>query len=120
VIAKKKHVAPLLTYVGDFFTVIDRMASAQFGKEYNLTEFIYYGTIIKTSRPFCRKKIHGIYTIEQGMLWPFESPAPLGISVSTYNPVIDMGGENCRHVAFFLTRDMSDEMKERGFVGFNG
>lgn len=107
-------------FTGSSFTYIDRMATFEFATAYGLTQFIYYGTIIKTSRAFCRKKIHGIYTIEEGLKWPYENPKPLGISNATYNPVIDMGGENCRHVAFFLTDEMADEMRGKGFSGFNG
>lgn len=107
-------------FTGSSFTYIDRMATFDFAMTYMLTQFIYYGTIIKTSRAFCRKKIHGIYTIQEGLKWPYENPKPLGISNATYNPVIDMGGENCRHVAFFLTDEMADEMRGKGFIGFNG
>lgn len=100
----------------DSFSQIDRMASAQFASDFNLTTFIYYGIIIKTSRAFCRKKINGIYTIAEGMKWPYESPAPVGISVATYNPVIDMGGINCKHVALFITRAIEEDLLNRGFT----
>lgn len=99
----------------DSFSQIDRMASAQFASEFNLTQFIYAGIIIKNSRAFCRKKINGIYTIAEGMKWPYESPAPIGISTATYNPAIDMGGINCKHVPLFITREIADDLLNRGF-----
>lgn len=107
-------------FTGSSFGQIDRMASLQFANEYQLTQFLYYGTIIKTSRPFCKRKINGIYTITEGMQWPYENPKPLGISIATYNPAVDMGGENCRHLPMFLTDAMAQEMKDKGFSGFNG
>lgn len=100
----------------DTFSQIDRMASSQFAEEFGLTTFIYYGVIVKNSRAFCRKKINGIYTIADGMKWPYESPAPIGISTATYNPVIDMGGINCKHVALFITRAIEEDLLNRGFT----
>lgn len=100
----------------DSFSQIDRMASSQFATEFGLTSFIYAGIIIKNSRAFCRKKINGIYTIPEGMKWPYENPAPIGISVATYNPVIDMGGINCKHVPLFITREMEKDLLNRGFT----
>lgn len=107
-------------FTGDSFSTIDRMATLEFATANELTQFVYYGTVIKTTRPFCRKKINGIYSISEGLKWPYETPKPLGISTATYNPVVDMGGENCRHLAYFITDDMADEMRSKGFNGFNG
>lgn len=99
----------------DTFGQIDRMSSVGFALEYDLKWFIYYGTIIKSSRAFCRKHINGIYNVEEAKNWIFQQPAPVGVSATTYDPVIDMGGVNCRHSPFFLTDEMADDMFNRGF-----
>lgn len=99
----------------DTFGQIDRMASVQFADRYGLQWFIYYGTLIATSRAFCRKHINGIYNVVEARNWIYQNPRPLGISESTYDPVIDMGGVNCRHTPFFLTEDMKDDLFNRGF-----
>lgn len=103
-------------YTGDTFGRIDRMASKKFAKEYDLTQFIYYGTIIKTSRAFCRKHIHLLFTLQDASKWVNESPSPVGID-STYDPIVDMGGINCRHLPVFVTDEMADEIKSKGYFG---
>lgn len=100
----------------DSFSQIDRMASAEFAAQMGLTKFIYAGKLIKSSRKFCIKKIHGIYTMKEAERWPYEDPAPIGISVATYNPAIDMGGVNCKHMPVFITEEMVEDLEGRGFV----
>lgn len=99
----------------DTFGQIDRMASLQFAEEYKLKWFVYYGTLIKTSRPFCRKHINGIYNTTEAQKWVYEQPAPVGVSATTYNPVIDMGGINCCHTAIFLSNEMAEDLFSRGY-----
>jgi len=99
----------------DSFSQIDRMASAQFAEALELKKFIYAGIIIKSSRAFCRKKIHGIYTMKEGEQWPYENPSPIGIDVPTYNPAIDMGGINCKHMPVFITEHIANDLEGRGF-----
>lgn len=99
----------------DTFGQIDRMASLQFSEKYNLRWFIYFGTIIRTSRAFCRKHINGLYNTEEAKNWIFENPGPVGVSDITYNPVIDMGGINCLHTAVFVTDEIKDDLIDRGY-----
>lgn len=99
----------------DSFSKIDRMTSSSFAKSFGLTMFVYAGIIIENSRPFCRKKLNGIYTIEEAKKWPYETPGPLGIEAS-YDPVVDMGGVNCKHMPMFITEEMAEEMVSNGYV----
>ncbi len=98
----------------DTFGQIDRMASVEFAEEYKLRWFIYAGTIITTSREFCRKHINGIYNVTEAKDWIYQRPAPIGVSELTYDPVLDMGGVNCRHSPIFLTDGMAEELFRRG------
>lgn len=98
----------------DTFGQIDRMASVEFAEEYKLRWFVYAGTIIPTSRAFCRKHINGIYNVVEAADWIYQIPSPLGVSELTYDPVIDMGGVNCRHSPIFLTDGMAEELFRRG------
>lgn len=93
------------------FGEIDRIASATFARKYGLTKFFYAGTLIKTSRAFCRHKIHGLYTIEEARQWINENPKPIVANPDSYNPIIQMGGFNCRHCPVFVTDEMAYQMK---------
>lgn len=102
-------------FTGDVFSETDRMSSLIFANEFGLDTFLYYGIIENNSRPFCIKNINKLFTIKEAEKWPFQNPKPLGID-ATYNPVINMGGKNCKHLAMFLNKELVDEYKKGGFV----
>lgn len=92
----------------DSYKQIDGENNKQFGQTFNLKYFVYDGTIIKTTRLFCRKHVGHIFTLEQAAEWindPDLTAAPLN-----YDPLVDMGGYACRHTPRFLTDDMAYDL----------
>lgn len=92
----------------DTYKQIDGLNNKLFGEEFNLKYFVYDGTIIKSSRKFCRKHVGLIFTLAQAAEWvndPDLTAAPLN-----YDPLVDMGGYACRHTPRFLTDDMAYEL----------
>lgn len=92
----------------DSYKQIDGLNNKLFGQEFNLKYFVYDGTIIKTTRKFCRKHIGLIFTVEQANEWvndPDLTAAPLN-----YDPLVDMGGYACRHTPRFLTDGMAFDL----------
>jgi len=62
--------------------------------ELGLTSYLYYGSIIKDSRDFCRKHAGKVYTEEQiREIWANDS----GQGRDLGSPFIVRGGYNCRH-----------------------
>lgn len=98
----------------DVFAKVDRTASTIIQQDFDLKYFIYGGTIIKKSRPFCILKCNHVYNTEEAKGWPKENPAPIAIDEDTYNPVIDMGGINCRHTPLFISKELYEVLKEEG------
>lgn len=93
----------------DTYKQIDGLNNKLFGEKFGLKYFIYDGTIIKTTRKFCRKHCNLIFTVEQAQDWvndPDLTAAPLN-----YDPLVDMGGYACRHTPRFITDDMAYELE---------
>jgi hypothetical protein len=62
--------------------------------ELGLTSYLYYGSIIKDSRDFCRKHAGKVYTEEQiRQIWASDT----GQGRDQGSPFIVRGGYNCRH-----------------------
>ena len=62
--------------------------------ELGLTSYLYYGSIIKDSRDFCRKHAGKVYTEEQiREIWANDT----GQGRDQGSPFIVRGGYNCRH-----------------------
>jgi hypothetical protein len=99
----------------DTFAQVDRMVSWKFAQEYGLTDFIYYGIIIPTSRKFCINHVNKIHTVEEAQSWIKENPGPIVESPATYDPIIDAGGINCAHMCLFLTKELAESMLNNGY-----
>jgi len=62
--------------------------------EAGLTSFLYYGSLMKDSRDFCRKHAGKIYTTEEiNQIWANDT----GQGRDQGSPFIVRGGYNCRH-----------------------
>jgi hypothetical protein len=62
--------------------------------ELGLTSYLYYGSIIKDSRDFCRKHAGKVYTEQQIIdIWNNDT----GQGRDQGSPFIVRGGYNCRH-----------------------
>lgn len=98
----------------DIFAKVDRTVSTIIKNEYELRYFIYGGTIIKKTRPFCKEKCNKVYSTDEAKKWPDEIPGPIAIDKDTYDAVIDMGGINCRHSPLFITNELFEVLKSEG------
>ena len=99
----------------DVYKQIDGLNNKLFGKEFKLKYFIYDGTIIKTSRKFCRKHVGLIFTDEQAADW-INDPDLTAIPLN-YDPLLDLGGYGCRHIIRYLTNEMAYELEPSLKVG---
>ena len=61
--------------------------------ELGLTNYVYYGTIIRDSRDFCVEHVNKVFTEEEARaLWQQDWQGKSGS-----DPFLDRGGYNCRH-----------------------
>ena len=83
-------------YAYDSFNQVDAAISSHFANELKLTYFVYFGSIITTSREFCVKRHGKVFSIKETETWKNDPTLP-GKSKEGYNPLIDRGRWRCRH-----------------------
>lgn len=79
-------------FVYDTFNQVDRTQNKMFADKLGFDYAVYEGGLIKTSRPFCRKRNGKVFTREE--IEKFDPPTA---KPPNYNPFTDLGGYGCRH-----------------------
>lgn len=104
--------------IADSYTQIERAESKFFADELGMTAFIFFGTVINTTRPFCKSRANKVFLVSEAQLW--KDIDFVGKPIN-YNPIVDLGGYNCRHTPKFITnaealRRRSDLIVEKGVL----
>jgi hypothetical protein len=104
----------------DTYQQYDRAYNKKLGDEFGMKYFAYQGNLIEDSRDFCAAHYNKVWSIEETKDWATWTPArgqsdgefpdgyeikakdiyvvPSYIGYPGYDPVIDLGGYNCRHI----------------------
>ncbi len=101
-------------YAYDVFVNVDREESLLTAKALDLKYFIYAGTIIDTSREFCRKRVNEVFTTDETDAWvkdPWIQNALEKGYIASYDPIRDMGLFGCRHVAQFISKETAEQLR---------
>jgi hypothetical protein len=107
-------------YAYDVYQQYDRAYNKKLADEFGMKYFLYQGNLIKDSRDFCAAHYNKVWTEEEAQEWAEWTPAkgmdagefPEGYEIKAkdiysvpsylgypgYDPVIDLGGYNCRHI----------------------
>ena len=88
-------------FVYDTYSQIDRSNANMYADELELKYAIYEGGIIKTTRPFCKKRNGKVFTREE--ITAFGDAEPPPAKPPGYNPFTDLGGYGCRHHLNWIT-----------------
>lgn len=94
----------------DLFQGLDRTVNLIYANRLGLNHAIYSGTIIKTTRPFCRARVGKVFTRNQIEAWAdldFAGKPPI------YDPFVHCGGYNCRHHLSFITAEVAAGIKPK-------
>jgi hypothetical protein len=94
----------------DTYNQVDSAINKHFADSLELTYFIYMGSIIETSREFCRKRAGKAFSIEETEAWKNDPDLP-GKSKEDYNPLIDRGRWNCRHSLRYIPYELACDMR---------
>lgn len=99
-------------FTSDLFHQFDRAAQTTLADELGLEHAVYSGTLIKTSRCFCERRLNRIYTREEIRKW---DALEWRGKIEGGNVLIDLGGYNCRHHLSFISPMQAERMaKQRG------
>jgi len=88
------------TFIYDTYSQIDRLQSNLYAQQLGLKAFRYAGGKIKTTRKFCCQRNNLVFTTDEAKKW---SSISFSGKSSPYNPLIDLGGYNCRHFLQFMS-----------------
>lgn len=94
----------------DVFNQVDEAINNSYSEAVGLDYFIYGGTIIDTSRCFCKKRVNKIFSKDDAKTWRKDPTLLLYYKVNPYNPLIDRGGFNCRHTINYITKQMAEQL----------
>jgi len=93
------------TFVYDTYQEFDRSYGQLWADELKLTAFLYLGGKIKTTRKFCCERNGLVFTTKEAMEWKKMNFA--GKPRAGYNPLVQLGGHNCRHSTQWLSNDQA-------------
>ena len=95
------------TLAFDTFAQNDRILNEDIAVGLNLNHAVYSGGKIKTTRCFCRERNNRVYTREEIESWVNEDFQGKTIP---YDPVIDLGGYNCRHQLDWISEELANQI----------
>ena len=95
----------------DSFNQVDAVANRQFASSLNLKHFIYEGSVIDTTRAFCKKRAGKVFTVEDTKTWKNDPTLIDKKTKEAYNPLIERGRYRCRHFIKYITESLYNELK---------
>lgn len=114
-------------FAHDVFTQYDRAYSWNMAKEFKMEYFVYSGGLVKDSRDFCTEMEGRVFHISEAKSWKKWTPAkktrpfvvkqkcvtcvPSYINYAGYEPLIDLGGYNCRHNIAYISKEMAFKLR---------
>jgi len=88
----------------DTYSQLDNFQSGLYADAIGMDAFRYAGGKIRTTRKFCCQRNGKIWTVEEAEKW--QSLKFQG-KTKNYNPLIDLGGYNCRHSTQYISNELT-------------
>lgn len=88
--------------VNDVFSKVDRYQANNVAAKLDMNYAVYEGGLIKTSRKFCRERNGKVFT--RAEILKFDPPTG---KQPNYDPLVDLGGYNCRHHLNWIPRTLA-------------
>lgn len=101
-------------YAYDTYNKAHEVINVSMADELNMNSFIYQGSIIPTSRQFCRKRAGKVFTRAQAQTWKNDPDLIDQKTKDTYNPLIERGRYNCRHWLNWISDDLAKQLMKNG------
>ncbi len=119
----------LKRFAYDTYQHYDAAYNKKIAEEFELNYFIYEGGLIVDSRDFCAAHDNKVWSIEETKEWetwtPVKGDYPAGYEVKAkdiysvpsylgypgYDPLVDRGGYNCRHIIGFIPDDLAFKLR---------
>lgn len=93
----------------DIYSQYQRAGGNELRKELGLVFAIFEGDLINTSREWCEDHAGEVYHISEIKGWEDEDWK--GKTEVNYNPIIDLGGYNCRHQLRWISKELAKRLR---------
>lgn len=117
----------LSTFAHDVYQQYDRAYSGNMANEFDMKFFVYEGGLIEDTRDFCREMNGRVFHVSEAEKWRTWTPAnitrnfepkqkdiykiPSYIDFAGYEPLIDLGGYNCRHNKAYISNELAYKLR---------
>ncbi len=98
-------------YAYDSYNQAQEVVNSNMAEELKLNYFIYQGSIIPTSRQFCRKRAGKVFSKKEALTWKNDPDLIDQKTKATYNPFIERGRYNCRHFLNWISDELAFELR---------
>lgn len=109
------------TFLNDTVNQVSNSVSSSYADEFGFDAFFYQGTTITTTRDFCKERQGKVITREEAMKWGTSSDDLGGYTNKSqgqfagknanYNPLVDIGGHNCRHHLDWIPNELAVQLR---------
>jgi len=96
-------------YAYDTFNNVDAAINKHYAEGVGFKYFIYHGSIIETSRAFCRKRAGKVFSVKETKKWK-NDPDLIG-NAAGYVPLIERGRYNCRHSIKYISDELAFRLR---------
>lgn len=98
-------------YAYDTYNQAHEVVNVSMADELELQHFIYQGSIIPTSREFCRKKAGKVFARQEALKWKNDPDLIDKKTAASYNPFIERGRYNCRHFLNWISEELAVQIR---------
>jgi hypothetical protein len=104
-------------YAYDSYNQVLEVKNQEFAKGLGLKWFIYVGSVIQTTRPFCSKRAGKVFSTDEAETWKNDPDLIQPSTSASYNPLLERGRYNCRHMIKYVSEEMARRLAPDKFGG---
>lgn len=98
-------------YAYDTYNQAHEVVNSSMADELNLKYFIYQGSVIPTTRQFCRKKAGKVFSTAEAATWEKDPDLIDKKTAASYNPLLERGRYNCRHFLNYISEELAVQLR---------
>lgn len=114
-------------FAHDVFNQYDRGYAGNMATEFGMEYFVYEGGLVEDTRDFCKEMNGRVFHVSETEAWRTWTPAkitrgfepkqkcltciPSYLDFAGYEPLIDLGGYNCRHNKAYISNELAYRLR---------